>query len=125
MVIQNNEGLDKLKKSMNTFNAPCAIVLCANPDKAWTRSYDGKKITDIDASIVLTHMMLEATNQGLDNVWVCNFRPDILRTEFNVPSEYEITSVLLIGYGVSEPLSPQRHDKTRKKTEDLFIFETF
>ena len=31
--------------------------------------------TDIDASILTDHMMLEAVEQGLGTVWICYFKP--------------------------------------------------
>lgn len=47
------------------------------------------KTTDIDASIITDHMMLTATEQGLGSVWICYFKPDILKNEFNLPEELE------------------------------------
>lgn len=49
--------------------------------KKWTRPFDGKKATDIDASILTGHMMLEATELGLGSVWICYFKPDVLSDE--------------------------------------------
>ena len=39
----------------------------------------------IDASILTDHMMLEATELGLGSVWICFFKPDVLREEFSLP----------------------------------------
>ena len=44
--------------------------------KAWTRPYDGKQTTDIDASIITDHMMLEATDLDLGSVWIGIFKPE-------------------------------------------------
>lgn len=60
----------KLSKAANIFCAPLAILICADSSKAWTRPHDGKKTTDIDASILTDHMMLEAADLGLGSVWI-------------------------------------------------------
>lgn len=56
----------------------------------------GKKLTDIDASIITDHMMMEATDLGLGSVWVCYFKPSVLKTEFNLPSNLEPVNILAI-----------------------------
>lgn len=119
LVIQSDEAMEKLKKGAKTFNAPMALMICYNKAEAWKRPYDGKNISDIDASIVTDHMMLQATELGLNSLWMCYFKPHILREEFNVPKEYEIVNLLLLGYSDEEPLSPDRHTKLRKPVEEI------
>ena len=65
IVVKSKEGLEKVGKAANIYQAPAAIVVCANKTKAWKRPFDGKITTDIDASILTDHMMLEATELGL------------------------------------------------------------
>ena len=67
IVVKSKEGLEKVGKAANIYQAPAAIVVCANKTKAWKRPFDGKITTDIDASILTDHMMLEATELGLGN----------------------------------------------------------
>lgn len=68
LVIKSEEGIKKLSKAADIYGAPLAIVVCADESKAWKRPYDGKRLTDIDASIVTDHMMLQATELGLGTV---------------------------------------------------------
>lgn len=56
IVVQSEEGLAKIGKGANIYGAPLAIIVCSNHDEAWKRPFDGKKLTDIDASIVTDHM---------------------------------------------------------------------
>lgn len=49
-----------------------------------TRPFDSKQTTDIDATILTDHMMLQATELGLGTVWVCYFRPDVIKKEFQL-----------------------------------------
>lgn len=48
----------------NIYNAPLAIIVCADHNKAWVRPFDRKQTGDIDASILTDHMMLQATELG-------------------------------------------------------------
>lgn len=68
VVIQSKEGMERLARCTRDFGAPLAIIVCADTDEVWTRKYDGKKIGDIDASIVTDHMMLCAASLGLDTL---------------------------------------------------------
>ena len=76
IVVKSKEGLEKVGKAANIYQAPAAIVVCADKTKAWKRPFDGKITTDIDASILTDHMMLEATELGLGSVWICYFNPE-------------------------------------------------
>ena len=77
IVVQSEVGL---------YGAPTVIIVCADHDKAWVRKYDQMQTTDIDASILTDHMMLEATEQGLGSLWVCWFDPKIVREELKAES---------------------------------------
>lgn len=125
LVIQSEEGHKKLKKAANVFDAPVAIVVCGDKDEVWKRPYDGKDVLDVDVSIITDHMMLQATELGLGTIWVAYFKPDIIKQEFNLPSNLEPINILGIGYATSEPASPDRHEKTRKSLSETVVYETF
>lgn len=124
IVVKTKEGLSKLEKAANVFGAPLAIIVCADKSKAWTRPFDQKNTSDIDAAIVTDHMMLEATDLGLGSVWICYFKPDVLRSEFNIPDNLEPVNILAIGYADGELQSPDRHSKTRNSiTETVLMYK--
>lgn len=123
IVVQEPEGLEKLGKAANIYKAPLAIIVCADTDAVWTRPFDQKKIADIDASIVTDHMMLEATELGLNTVWICYFKPDVLKAEFNLPDSFVPVNILAIGYGTVELPSPNRFDTDRKPIGDTVFYE--
>lgn len=91
-------------------------------DKAWHREYDGKLNQDIDTAIVTTHMMLEATNQGINSVWVCNFKPDVIKAEFSLPDNLVPEHILVLGYADGEPPSQERFKGRRKKLEEIVSY---
>jgi nitroreductase len=123
IVIESEAGLEKLKKGATTFDAPLAIIVCADRDKCWKRSRDGKLSGDIDATIVTDHLMHQATELGLGSVWVCSFDPLIVRREFNIPDHFEPVNLLIIGYAADE--SPNPRHFVRKNIDEIVIKESF
>ena len=82
-----------------------------------------KNRRDIDASILTDHMMLQATELGLGSVWVCYFKPDVIRKEFELPDYLEPVNLLLIGYSDEQPADPNRHEQTRHPLSSLISYE--
>jgi nitroreductase len=123
IVVESDEGLEKLRKGSKTFDAPLAIIVCADLDKCWKRPHDRKNSGDIDASIVTDHLMLQATELGLGSVWVCSFDPEIVSREFNIPSNFEPVNLLIIGYSADEEPNPRHF--IRKNIDEIVIKESF
>ena len=98
IIVQSQEGLDKLKKCTKIFNAPIAIIVCGDKNNVWKRPQDGKDMVDIDASIITTHMMLQATELGIGTLYMTWFDPIKIKEEFNIPDNIVPVNLLLIGY---------------------------
>ena len=109
---------DKLSEAADLYGAPIALIVCADKNTAWKRPFDGKNTADIDASIVTDHMMLAAADLGLDSVWICYFKPDILRRILNIPDNLEPINILAIGYSDEKPAK-----KVRKLLDDLVVWD--
>lgn len=122
IVVQGEEGMAKLGKAANTYNAPVAIIVCADHTKAWTRPFDGKTMTDIDATILTDHMMLQATELDLGTCWICYFKADVVSKEFNLPDNLEPINILAIGYADESPADSNRHIKERIPVEKLVTY---
>lgn len=108
LVVLSPESLEKLGKATNIYGAPVAVIVCADKTKAWKRPFDGMQTTDIDASILTDHMMLEAVEQGLGTVWICYFKPDVLKEEFKLPDSLEPINILAIGYADASVVKPAK-----------------
>ena len=124
IAVQSREGLGKIGKGANLYGAPLAIIVCADHSKAWVRPYDKKQTGDIDASILTDHMMLQATELGLGSVWICYFKPDVIRKEFGLPDHLEPVNILAVGYSDEEAADPERHSHTRIPVDELVSYET-
>ena len=120
IAVRNKESLEKIGRAADIYGAPLALIVLADRSKAWTRPFDKMQTTDIDASIVTDHMMLEATSLGLGSVWICYFKPDILREEFNIPENLIPVNILAVGY-LSEDI--QKAPKMRNPIDSFVCYE--
>ena len=72
----------------------------------------------MDSCIVATHMMLEATNVGVQNIWVEMFDENVLREEFNLPENLVPICLLPMGYE-EENLPVNPNHMSRKPLEEI------
>lgn len=118
-VLQSQEALKKLQKcKFSHFGETLAFIVCAQTDKCWQREFDGKKSSDVDASIVTTQMMLEAHSLGLGSTWIMHFIPEAVIEEFNIPENEEPVSILVLGYA-KEGTVPSSQHYQNKSIEEL------
>lgn len=123
IAVQSEEGLAKISNAADIYGAPLAIIVCADHSKAWVRPFDKKQSGDIDASILTDHMMLQATELGLGSVWICYFKPDVIRKEFGLPDNLEPVNILAVGYSDEEPADTSRFDTQRIPMSQLVSYE--
>lgn len=107
LVVQDKERLKSIAKAGNIYNAPLAIIVCADHSKAWTRPFDNKQTTEL----------------GLGTVWVCFFKPDVIKKEFQLPDNLEPINILVIGYGKGIAEDSERHSETRIPMEELVSYD--
>lgn len=124
LVINNEETLARLKECTRChFDAPCAMLVCYNKDECWTRPYDGAQSGIVDASIVTTHMMLEAWELGVGSTWVMHFNPFKMREEFAIPENIEPVALLVMGYPAPDAVPNERHTVYRPDGETVIYNE--
>ncbi len=68
-------------------------------------------------------MMLEATELGLGTVWICYFKADIIKREFDLPNNIEPINILAVGYSNEPPTNPERHSTQRIPLTELVHYE--
>ncbi len=99
LVLKSAEALEQLKQVTPChFDAPLAMLICYDTEACWTRPEDQKPSGDIDASIVTTHMIFQAEEEGIGSTWVMKFDPFAAREVFQLPAAWEPTAVLVMGY---------------------------
>lgn len=117
-VLQSPDALEKISNCTTChFHAPTVLMICHDTDVAWERPFDGKRSGDIDASIVTTHMMLEAAALGLGTTWVMYFDADKAIKEFELPANIVPTALLPLGYPAADAAPAPRHTEFRPEAE--------
>lgn len=112
LVINDTIELAKLKECTRFhFDAPVAMLICYDKSVCWKRKFDGKGSGEIDASIVTTHMMLEAEEVGIGTTWVMYFDPEKIRETYNIPSNFEPIALLVMGYPADDAEPDMLHNK--------------
>lgn len=99
-VLQTEEALNKLKElSRCIYGAPMALMICYDENLAWHNSRrPGYDSGEMDASIVTTHMMLQAWELGIGSCWVGMFDDKELSEAFNLPENIKPAILLPMGY---------------------------
>lgn len=121
-VITSPDALAKINDCTKYgFNAPVNFLVCYDKSVSWKRGYDGEEFGSVDASIVITHMMLAASEQGLGSTWVGSFDPAKVREVFGLPENIIPVSFLPTGYPADDAHPAHLHDK-RKELSETVIF---
>jgi nitroreductase len=93
--------------------APVVICICAIPNEAWVR-LDDKNYSDVDAAIVMDHLVLAATDLGLDTGWIGAFEPVAAREVLGIPEQADPIAFTPLGYPADQLLA-----RKRKNLDDL------
>ena len=119
LVLTEKEKLAKLSECTRYgWNAPVIMIICYDKNISWKRKFDGRDEGEIDASIVTTHMMLQAQDLGLGTTWIGYFDPDKVREVYEIPENLEIVAILPIGYP-SEEAKPSSMHYQRNSLEEM------
>jgi nitroreductase len=97
--------------------APVVICICAIPDEAWVRS-DGKNYSDVDAAIVMDHLVLAATDLGLGTCWIGAFDPVVAREVLGITEQVDPIAFTPLGYPADQSAA-----KKRKNLDDLVKYD--
>lgn len=125
LVVSSNEGLQKLGKGVNYHGVPLAIIVCGDHSNVFVRPYDKKDMVSVDATIVANHIVFEAEDLGLSSCWLTYFEPSIIKSQFNIPNNFEPVAIIALGYADTTKASPDRHSRDRKAIEDFVYYESF
>ena len=126
LVMNSDEAVAKLPRCTDShFHAPTAMLVCYNKNECWYRKkYDNHPCGVLDATIVGTHLMLQAHEIGVGSTWVMSFDPEALRREYQIPEELEPTVLLVMGYPAEDAVPAPQHDSFRP-LEELVCYESF
>lgn len=125
LVLNTDDAIEKLRRCTKChFGAESAMLVCHNRNESWKRVYDGVLSSPVDAVIVTTYMMLEATNLGVGTCWVMHFNPTAMREEFGIPEELEPVALLVMGYPAENAKPLDLHYQNRP-IEEVVFYDSF
>ena len=118
IVVSDSEMMEKLRTALgdaNRFNAPMAIIVCANPayipweSEGWM----------IDCSAAVENMLIAAAAMGLASVWIGWRIEDVFRETFQIPANIKLLGTIYFGYSDITPSTGTRY------AEDAVFFEKY
>lgn len=111
-IVESEEGLNLIDSvTPCRYNAPVCMIVCCDTNKVFKN--EEFSTTQIDASIVATHMMLEATNLGIDSCFTLSFDPKEVKKKFEM--EDNLVPVCIIDFGYrTDNCKPSPMHESRK-----------
>ncbi|MCQ2242328.1 nitroreductase family protein [Treponema sp.] len=121
-VIKSEENLAKIDKATPCrYGAPVVILVAFCADNVFHYPGDKRSSGIEDATIVATHMVLAAANEGVDSCWLNFFDPDELKKDLNLPENEEILMLLDLGYA-AEDAGPLPNHESRKPLSETVSY---
>lgn len=97
------EGLQRIYGRDWFVQAPLVLGVCAVPSEAWVRKADGWNAAEVDATIVMTHIVLAAADEGLGTCWIAAFDPAAAREVLGLPPDVIPSAFTPLGYPADTP----------------------
>ena len=125
LVVNSEEGLKKMDLCTRCrYGAPLVFLICADSSTAWVRPFDSVKSDWVDASIVTSHMMLQAADIGVGTTWVMFFEPDKIIKEFKLSEKLLPVAILVAGYPADDAAPAPVHSQ-KNPMESMIFYEEF
>ncbi len=121
-VLQSAETLAKIDACTPCrYGAPTVLVVAFDKKNVFTYPGDKRDSGIEDATIVATHMILAAADEGVDSCWINFLDPDKLAAELGLPENEEILMVMDLGYA-AEGAGPLPNHSSRKPLSETVTY---
>lgn len=117
-VLSSQDALEKFDSlTPCRYGAPTVLLVAFDSRNVYT--YPGSERTSgvEDASIVATHMILAAANEGVDSCWVNRLNPDEAAKTFGLPEDEVVLCAIDLGYA-AEGAGPLPNHNSRKSLDE-------
>ena len=123
-VIKSEASLKKIREvTPMSYNAPVVLLVCYDTEISYKntmdtvyKNYDGG---ELDAAIVVTSMMYQATELGLGTLWARGYDSKNIIEAFNLPSNLRPVCLLDIGYPAEDSVPSERHESRKPLSETV------
>ena len=121
-VVQTADMLAKIDSiTPCRYNAPVVLAVAFDSNNVFT--YPGEKRDSgvEDATIVATHMILAAADEGVNSCWINFFDPEKAAQALGLPENEEVLMLMDLGYA-AEGAGPLANHESRKPLEDTVSY---
>ena len=121
-VLQSAEALARIDATTPCrYGAPTVLVVAFDRNNVFTYP-GGKRDSGVeDATIVATHMILAAADEGVDSCWINFLDPGKLAIALGLPENEEVLMVLDLGYA-AEGAGPLPNHSSRKPLSETVSY---
>ena len=121
-VIQSEEMLAKVDKiTPCRYGASTVVAVAFDKNNVFVYPGEQRDSGVEDASIVATHMILAAQDEGVDSCWLNFFDPDIAAKELGLPENAELLMLMDLGYA-AEGAGPLPNHTSRKPLTETVTY---
>ena len=120
-VAKSEEARQKLASVCEcTFSAPVVLVICYDNTKSWKNTLmPPYQSGETDASIITTHMMLQAAELGIGSCWVGRFNAQQVAEVLDLPETLTVSALMPMGYPAENAVPSGNHTKFRPLEETV------
>ena len=128
-VLKSPAALEKINAATPmAFKAPLVLMVCYDTEESYKNSsdtaytyfpcgqYDGG---EVDAAIVTSAMMFQATELGLGTLWARGYDAQKIMDAFGLPKNLHLVCLLDIGYPASDSEPSPRHSDRKPLSETV------
>jgi nitroreductase len=120
-VFRSKESLEIVDAATRgRFNAPVVFLVCYDLSQSW-KAKDGRDSGAWDASIVATHLLLQATDLGLGSIWVAMFKPEVFKEKLNLNDMIIPLALIPVGYPAFDSVPFEMHDSRKPISDTVTI----
>ena len=121
-VLRSAEALSALDAVTRCrYGAPTVLVVAFDSRNVFTYP-GGKRDSGVeDATIVATHMILAAADEGVDSCWINFFDPEKMAAALGLPENEEVPMVMDLGYA-AEGVGPLPNHSRRKPLDETVTY---
>ena len=121
-VLQSEDSLAKIDSvTPCRYGAPTVLVVAFDKNLVFTYPGDKRDSGVEDATIVATHLILAAADEGVDSCWINYFDPDKLAQVLGLPENEEVLMILDLGYA-AEGTGPLANHEMRKALDETVTY---
>lgn len=120
-VLQSEDALAKLDTLTHCrYGAKTVLLFAYNTDEDWKNPLEEGVHSGVeDVSIVATHIMLAAAEQGLDTCWCNYFANSKLEELFDLPENEKSVLIMPIGYAADDAKPTPLHEQKKELSETV------